>query len=202
MTKKTELQKAAAALGQPDSIAAKDNGADTPKAPPPKSAKYVTVACKIPAGLVLQLCEKTTFTEDTPAGPRERVRYDRVGKTVSIIGPAYPAGNPPPGFPERPRMAGGFALTPGVDADFFAEWMQQNRLSDFVTQGMIFAHASTSAAIAAAREHRPIASGLEPLSMDEKVKDPRMPRPMNSSIERLKTADENASVFDAELEDA
>ena len=82
----------------------------------PKSAKTITVACKIPTGLELQLCKETTWPEETPSGTRMRTRFDRVGPTVTCRGPARPVGPAPKGYPGPAIVVGtplvsGFPLT-------------------------------------------------------------------------------------------
>lgn len=154
-----------------------------------KSASTVVVACKIPTGLELQLCHKTDWTEETPSGSRDRFRWDRGGPTVRIRGTAYPAGATPRGFPERPQMAGGYALTYGVDREFFETWMEQNKLNPIVVSNMVFAFDRSNDTKAQAKEFKDIRSGLEPLNPDD---DPRMPKPLNANLSQIETADEMA----------
>lgn len=154
-----------------------------------KAGATVTVACKVQNGVVLQLCQKAAYTEDTPAGPRERVRYDKVGKRITVRGPSYPM-VAPPGFHGRPQVVGGYALTPGIDADFFEEWMRQNKLNPIVANHMIFAHGSRSDAVSEAREKAGLRSGFEPIDPDGN--DPRMPKPLRAGLTGIGTADEMA----------
>jgi hypothetical protein len=161
-----------------------------PSAPPaPKPAQYVTVACKIPSGVVLQLCKKTTYFEETMTGARERQRWDKGGRTVTVRGPAYPNGVVPANFPEKPQIVGGYALTPGIDADFFDDWLEQNKLNPIVENHMIFAFDRHDDAVAASKEHRALLSGLEPLVPGN---DPRIPRPTTTSITPIETDDRAA----------
>lgn len=157
---------------------------------PAKAPKTVTVACKFPTGVVLQLCRKHTYLEESQSGTRERTRWDKVGPTVTVRGPATPAGPAPRGFPAPPEIAGGYALTPNVDADFFAEWMKQNEQNPLVLNKMIFAHASHGHAIGEARDLKDSRSGFEPLVPDT---DPRMPRPIGAGVTGIQTADEMAN---------
>lgn len=156
-----------------------------------RSSITVTVACKIPQGVVLQLCKKTEFVEDTQSGPRARVRFDKTGERVVIAGCGYPVGSPPKGYPERPPMADGYALTHNVDADFWDEWLRQNERSPLVTSKMLFAHPTVDAARGEAQDHKGSRSGLEP--MDPEGGDPRVPRPAMPGVSALKTADERRS---------
>lgn len=164
------------------------NAAVAPAAPAVRTesrSSTVTVACKIPHGIIMQLCKETKVVEDTQAGPRERTRFDRVGERVFIRGNSYPV-SPAPGFPERGPQAGGFALTYDVDAEFWAEWLKQNSRSPMVKNGLIFATPTTERTTAQALEHKTLRSGLEPLSMEG---DPRVPRPSNAAVGAITKAD-------------
>lgn len=162
----------------------------SPKAAPSKpesSGETVTVACKFINGLELQLCQKMKFWEDTPTGAKERDKYVRVGKIVRVAGPSYPVGTVPRGFPDRPHMAGGFALTHGVSKDFWDAWLAQNETNSLVESNMIFAVSKPEHAEGKAREMAEVKSGYEPMSPD---KDDRMPRAFNAGVTPIETADE------------
>lgn len=166
--------------------------AAAPEAPAVKTtnkAAFVTVACKIPTGVVLQLSKKTTWLEETPSGSRERVRYDPVGATYVVQGPATAIGSTPKGY-KAPLVAGGYALTPNIPADFFAEWMKQHELNPIVQSKMIFAHHAKGDTISEAKNLHATRSGFEPLDVDNK--DPRIPKPAMSGVAAISTADEFA----------
>lgn len=157
--------------------------------PLPPSARTVTVACKIPSGLALQLQKP----EDRIVAGRngdEKVRFNiKGGKVWLVRGPAYPV-MPPKGYPKPPLLAGGFALTPGIPAEFWEEWLEQNKQADYVLSGMIFAYPTVEDAQARAEEEEKSLSGLEPISTDINPKtntltDHRIPRPMGVGIGKL-----------------
>jgi hypothetical protein len=153
----------------------------------PKSGGTVTVACKIPGGLDLQLCKKVTYMLDTPTGAVPRDRWDRYGRIYTLRGPNYPVGMVPKGFPAPPQVEGGYALTHNIPADFWEQWFAQNLRSSYIEAGMIFAHSSrTDFAVGQARDQAELKSGLEPLNPDG---DPRAPRPLNKDVSALKTAE-------------
>lgn len=153
----------------------------------PKGARTVTVACKFPAGLVLQLCRKVSYMEETMSGgSRERVRYDKVGAIVVVRGPAMPNGQVPKGY-KRPEVEGGYALTRGVDADFFEEWLKQNEENPLVVNKMIFGRAGHDHAAGQAGDLHETRSGFEPIEPDT---DPRIPRSLDPNISNVETADE------------
>ncbi len=162
-----------------------------------KTARTVTVACKIPPGLVLQLQREENRMEDTRDGPRPRAYWVKYGRTYTVKGPAYPVGTPPKGFPKPPIIEGGYALTPGIPKDFWDQWAKQNEQApyfqkpDGAEHGMIFAYPDMEDVVVAAAEQDKLLSGLEPISLDEDAKgrltDRRLPRPANLSIAKIGT---------------
>lgn len=120
-----------------------------------------TVACKIPNGLILELYEMVEGTESAPAGSRKVKKAVPTGPRVHIRGPALPVGVRLP--KNAPAIAGGYALTPGVDADFFAKWMEQHKDADVVKNNLIFAHEQPAHAQAKAEEQEAVESGMEPI---------------------------------------
>eukprot|EP01037_Dinobryon_pediforme_P023421 gene23421-24867_t len=123
------------------------------------AADTVTVACKIPNGLQLRVF-KTEDVEEAVLGGGTRTvkRATQVGDIVKIHGPASPFGVAP-----KAPIAGGYALTHNVPAEFFAEWMKQNADSDLVRNGLIFASAKPDTTTGWAKERESVRSGLEPI---------------------------------------
>lgn len=98
-------------------------------------AATVTVACKLPHGLLLQLQRPITIAEPTTTNPDRTVtRYERFGKVIPINGCAIPMDRP-----SSKELRGGYALTRDVDADFFSKWLEQNKGLSAVEGGFIFA---------------------------------------------------------------
>lgn len=121
-----------------------------------KAGKTVTVACKLPNGLILRTFDMVKTTEPAPGGTRDfEIARPREGQ-VFING-----SRTPPGVQVDHAHVGGYALTTGVDAAFFELWMKQNAESDIVRNKLIFAHATDTAAVA--KENKSRKSGLEPL---------------------------------------
>ena len=130
------------------------------------SGEVVTVACKIPAGLVLRVFEMVpqkipmgngSFVDGTIAKARE--------DTVTLRGFAHPqdrAANHP--------IIGGFGLTFGVPKEFWDLWRLQNKDSDIVRNELVFARVKSGAAEGDAKERAEVLSGLERL-------DPNKPPP-------------------------
>jgi hypothetical protein len=160
-----------------------------------KSGRTVTVACKIPPGLVLQLQRPLEKYEDTREGPQPRTYWVKYGPIHVVKGPAYPCGTVPKGFPKPPIIEGGYALTPGIPADFWEQWAEQNKNADFfhpangADHGAIFAYPDMEDVVAAAAEQEGCLTGLEPLSTDEdsqgRLTDRRLPRPANMALTKI-----------------
>lgn len=161
---------------------------DSPAIQPtePKGAKFVSVACKIPNGLVLQLCRETEQSEETNVGIRVRKVYQKTGDVFVVAGPAYPNGQVPEGFPDRPLTVGGYAITSNCPKEFFDEWMRQNATAPFVLGKQIMAAADIGRLQDIAKEHRNVQSGFE--AMNPKG-DPRDPKPISSAIGKVVRAD-------------
>jgi hypothetical protein len=120
---------------------------------------YVTVGCKLPHGLMLQLYRMEEHQEPVMAGGYRKVRravQDR--PPVRLNGFARYLGQD-----VAHSIIMGTGITHGVDADFFAEWMLQNEDSDVVKKGLIFSQIKPSEIEAQARDHKSLKSGLEPI---------------------------------------
>lgn len=173
-----------AAVDLPATVAAAKASAAATAADRPvsRAGAKVTIACKVGVAWVdLQLCDKREFTENTQTGPRLINKWVRVGRIVRIRGTAYPRGEAPEGFPEKPQMVGGYALTHNVDAEFWDKWLDQNGRSPMVLSGMIFASERIDEVKGMALEHKDELSGLEPIARGKQsgkdtLTDARLPR--------------------------
>lgn len=123
------------------------------------SAPRVTVACKLPHGLVLRLAQPNKVSEPVMGGgTREVTQYRATGEPVTVYGIAHPQNAAP-----IPMIVGGFALTPNVSGEFWNKWLEQNKEHAAVTFGLIFAYASMEDASAAAMDNADKRTGLERL---------------------------------------
>jgi hypothetical protein len=155
--------------------------------PQPAGAK-VTVACKVPVvGLDLEMCRETEFREEVNGAVRDRKRWDRTGQVIRVRGTGYPAGTPPVGYPSRPEMAGDYALTRGVDRDFWVEWRKQNAKNPLVINGLLIAHEDMDRVVGEAKELREVPTGLGPIVPD---RDPRAARALIPGLTQIETGDE------------
>jgi hypothetical protein len=132
----------------------------------------VSVVCKIPTGIVVQVYE----TRERPVvinGIERTEKYSvPKGKSVKLSGQAVPVGisTRRPGDWWRPALAEdqfiirhNSGVTHGVDADTFEAWREQNKDCVFITGGFVKAFAKPADAEAYAREARGVKSGLERL---------------------------------------
>lgn len=173
---------------------AKQQAKTAPAAPAvhvPKKSSTVTVACKMPTGLILQLCRRTVQRIRTKDGVYEQPMFEKIGQKVHIIGPASPAGQLPKGY-KRPLLApeGGYALTLNVDKDFWDEWLEQNKDTDIVKNKVIYAMPTRDGAEGMSADLEEVRSGLEALTGAD---DPRVPRSLDPNIEDVKESDAAAA---------
>ena len=142
----------------------------------------VTVASKLPNGLILRVFKM----KEMVVNGKVESTAEQVGDTFTIRGNAVPFGA------VLADGAGGFALTHGIPADFWEEWLKQNRDLDAVKNGLVFAHAKPGHATGEAQEKEALRSGLEPLAAGAPgaaSNDPRAPRRLNPSLAGVGTAD-------------
>src|SRR5262245_49212701 len=99
------------------------------------SSTTVTVACKLPHGLVLKLYEMVPHDEPVLGGGTRTSQIAQVTNHPPVVLKGYLAAG-------RPRILGGktgYALTHGVNREFFEEWLRQNADLPAVKQRLIFA---------------------------------------------------------------
>lgn len=116
----------------------------------------VTVACKLPAGVVLRVFEMIDHTEPVLGGGVRATKLSRETSRVTIKGTAVPFGKAPPG-----EGLGGYALTYGVDAALWEAWYHANQNSDLVRNKLIFAHEDSDKVSGAAKDLAENESGME-----------------------------------------
>lgn len=137
-----------------------------------KSSATVTVACKYPGGLILRRHVMRPKTELVMGGgTREVQEAIATGEQYVVNGPSREPGKMP--F-ERSQsgvavkgtqvdVTSGFALTHNVPKDLWESWLEANKDSAIVRNGLIFAHAQASSVKAQGRDHEKQRSGLEPI---------------------------------------
>lgn len=129
----------------------------------------ITVACKLPNGIILQLFDMVEQEEVTLAGSRTIEKaMPKDMAPVTIKGCSAPHGS-------AIMTVGGYALTHGVDAQFFAEWLRQHADSDIVKARLLFAHEDRVYVSDKAEESAKVLSGLQPMVPSEDGGDIRDP---------------------------
>lgn len=122
-------------------------------------AGKVSIGCKLPHGLVLRVFNM--IERDVPVmggGSRtERIAEQRA-ETATINGWSH-AQNAAPNC----TIIGGYALTDNVDKDLWDLWLSQNKNSDMVKNGLIFANEKSDSVVGKAKDGANIRSGLERL---------------------------------------
>jgi hypothetical protein len=91
-------------------------------------------------------------------GWRNAKRAVPIGSPVVLHGPAKRIGADVPW-----DIRSGAGITHGVDADFFVKWMEDNKESDVVRGGHIFASAKIGDVVAEAKDRAKEKTGLERL---------------------------------------
>lgn len=126
--------------------------------------RTVTVACNLPNGLILRLFKWVDDRGSPPDkhGDRPKIAVpDGTKQPVRINGWAIPFGKTP-----RFIVAGGYALTTGVDKDFWDTWVEQNKGASYLEEKMVFAMPTPHEAEQEAVQHGR-KSGFEPLDPDK-----------------------------------
>jgi hypothetical protein len=136
----------------------------------------VTIACKLPNGIHLDVFRMDDFSERTIHGTViQTKRAVRTGRFTLK------------GIKRRTDDSGlamGFALTHGVPKAHWDAWLEANKDSPLVQNGIIFASSNSNDARARAREHEAQVSGFEPLNPKD------LPKEFRGKIE---TADRPAA---------
>ena len=123
------------------------------------TGETVTVACKLPNGLHLDLRDANgEVRRVTLRGSGDARRMESGGQFVSSHGN---------------RVSEGFGLTPGVSKEFWEAWEAQYRKANYepLVRGLIFAVPKLDSAAAMAREKAEIKTGLEPIDPAKKTGD-------------------------------
>lgn len=150
---------------------------------PESSGAKITIACKIGiAYLDLQVFRQVSKMQDTQTGAREVREYVREPEIVRVRGTAYPRGTVPASYPERPEMWNGYAITRGIDKEFWDLYAEQNRNSPFIKNGLLMADENENRLRGRTLERRDTRSSIDPVTGES---DGRMPKPNNPAISEL-----------------
>lgn len=155
-----------------------------------RTGETVTVACKMPMGIIIHReVKKTRPVVVLGGGTRDETYYERVpGSEVEIIGNSRPIGGD-----YRTRVVMGYALTQGVPKDLWDHWAESHADLPALKNRLLFAMPSIGEASDAARESKKVKSGLEPLNP---AGDPRRPRPLSDRVRAPETRDDVTHEFE------
>lgn len=119
----------------------------------------VTVACKLPNGLILRVFDMVETQEAVQGGYRTVKIARPKGNSITIKGylEKYNPALPPA------AVSSSFALTSGVPKDFWELWLSQNADLEAVVKGHIFAADHHNTVKSMTREREDLRSGLEPI---------------------------------------
>lgn len=143
----------------------------------------VFVVSKITRGLYLDI-----FNPIVQKVPRRGGGFDEVTTQMRMperirIKPAVMGFGLIPNYP----IIDGFSITRDVPAAHWRKWVEQNSNYEPYTMGILRAFDTEAEAIAYAKEHRELRTGLEPLNQDG---DPRVATSMNSNVGDVDIDDE------------
>jgi hypothetical protein len=137
--------------------------------------EFVTVCCKLPMGLVLELDELHHEIPALGGGTNEIPVWKPSGRKV-VLARANAAN---PRSPNPGRAVAGYGLTE-VPKDFWDEWVAQKKGFPPLVNGSLFAQPSLSRAEGQMREHEAVKTGLE--KIDPLKPGPRLSRATSSSL--------------------
>jgi hypothetical protein len=128
-----------------------------------KAGARVTVACKLPAGLVIRGFQKVTERESVVGGgTRDFDVFRPTDEQAVINGPASA-----PGMAPKCRVSFGYAITPNVKKDLFDSWLEANRDNPYVKNKLIFAFEADGMIDGAAKENEKRVSGFEMIDPED-----------------------------------
>jgi hypothetical protein len=145
---------------------------------PVSTGQTVTVACKLPSGVLLRCHQMEKIAEPQQGGGYRDIMRSRPipDKQFAIRGPwsgsagqAYNKGNPA----VAELLPGGYALTHGVPKEIWDHWLSENKNTPLVRNRIIFAYPAVATVTEEAHKLRAVKTGLEPLDPDKPAE--RMP---------------------------
>ena len=132
------------------------------------STATVTVACKMPAGMILRNYRFEDRNEPLMGGGYHTVKVAvALDEEYRINGNAVAQNK----APHCDIIGGldGYALTYGVPKDFWERWLEANKTAPFVKNHLIFAHTIGNSTTDMAKERKGLRSGLERLDPSKQI---------------------------------
>jgi hypothetical protein len=137
--------------------------------------EFVTVCCKLPMGLVIEIDELHHEIPALGGGTKEVPTWKPSGRKITLNG----ANAANPRSPNPGRAVAGYGLTE-VPKDFWDEWVEQHKGFGPLTNGSLFAQPTADRAQGQMREHEGVQTGLERL--DPTKPGPRLSRATSGSL--------------------
>jgi len=135
-----------------------------------ESGSKVTVACKLPHGLVLRLFKMEEHKEPIVGVVNQAKQY---GPTYTVKGWYDTARRAFGSEMPIPSQLGGYALTHNIPRDFWEKWLEQNKDSDLVKNKLIFASSRADEIEGLRADNKGQKSGLEPIDPKSPPRDVR-----------------------------
>ncbi len=138
---------------------------------PATGTDTVTVACKVPNGLIFPLCDMREDYEPVMGGGQKKImKAWPTGVRVVLRGPAFDLQAMRRGQTMENPLAGGFALTPGIPREQWEKIKRDYADHPALVNGLVFATKSDTDAIAEARTRHDVETGLEGIDPDNPAK--------------------------------
>lgn len=128
-------------------------------------AEFITVLCRLPSGVTLELHNIGALKNRTTA-PAPLMQPATSLRSVTLNG----AKHDPSYHPAEGRLLGRAGRTQ-VEKDFWEAWLKQNEKNQLVTQKLVFAEATPDRASDAVRDLKAKKTGLEGTDQDALPKD-------------------------------
>ncbi len=146
-------------------------GKPTVASQPVTGTQTLTVACKIPNGIMFDLYDMIDDFEPLLGGGQRPIkRAEPLGIRVSLRGPARDLQAMRAGeYVENP-LAGGYALTVGVPRDQWEKIERDYKDHPALVNKLVFAAKNDMDAISEARDYRSIETGYEAIDPDNPQK--------------------------------
>ena len=128
------------------------------------TGEFVTVACKLPAGLIIRINEPPVVVE-SPHGKHLVEGPLKQQVTLNGSAPQRKMDSLGQSLGEHPMVAAGYGITPNVPKDFFDTWLKENASYPAVANRQIFALTRVESVRSKAVEQVAVRSGFEPLDM-------------------------------------
>lgn len=135
---------------------------------PATGTDTVTVACRMPGGLIFDLCEMVEDYEPVLGGGQRKImKANPLEVRVVLRGPARSMQAMRLGLEVEQPLAGGYALTSGVPREHWEKIERDYKTHPALANGLVFACKNDLDAMAEARNRRGTETGMEGIDPDD-----------------------------------